>query len=79
MSGAHAGSRRRVLLVGLDSADAELIEQWADAGFLPNFARLRREGVASPALGPPHGHGRQVHVRLGCPPGVHLPALDLLP
>ncbi|MFO1068936.1 MAG: alkaline phosphatase family protein [Geminicoccaceae bacterium] len=36
---------RRVLLVGLDSADAELIERWADAGHLPTFAALRREGL----------------------------------
>jgi len=38
---------RRVLLLGLDSADAELIERWADAGHLPTFARLRREGLWS--------------------------------
>lgn len=35
----------RVLIVGLDSADAELIERWADAGYLPTFASLRREGA----------------------------------
>lgn len=35
----------RVLLVGLDSADAELIERWADRGYLPTFASLRREGL----------------------------------
>jgi predicted AlkP superfamily phosphohydrolase/phosphomutase len=34
----------RVLVLGLDSADAELIERWADAGHLPTLARLRREG-----------------------------------
>ena len=37
----------RVLLIGLDSADAELIERWADQGHLPTFARLRREGLWS--------------------------------
>ena len=42
MSGARRG---RVLLLGLDSADAELIERWSDDGHLPTFARLRREGV----------------------------------
>ena len=35
----------RVLLIGLDSADAELIERWADQGHLPAFDRLRREGL----------------------------------
>lgn len=38
---------RRVLLLGLDSADAALIEAWADAGHLPTFDRLRRAGCWS--------------------------------
>lgn len=38
-------SGRRILLIGLDSADAELIEGWMAEGFMPNFARLRREGT----------------------------------
>lgn len=37
----------RVLLIGLDSADAELIEGWMDDGTMPTFARLRREGMWS--------------------------------
>jgi predicted AlkP superfamily phosphohydrolase/phosphomutase len=37
----------RVLVLGLDSADAELIERWADAGHLPALARLRRNGAWS--------------------------------
>ena len=37
----------RVLVLGLDSADAELIERWADEGHLPALARLRREGAWS--------------------------------
>ncbi len=36
----------RVLFVGLDAADAGLIEAWADAGLLPNFARLRASAVS---------------------------------
>ena len=38
---------RRVLLIGLDSADAELVENWVAEGFLPTFAKLRREGLWS--------------------------------
>lgn len=45
MTNRAAVPKRRVLLIGLDSADAELIESWAEAGFLPTFARLRREGM----------------------------------
>jgi predicted AlkP superfamily phosphohydrolase/phosphomutase len=41
---AHGPEPRKVLLLGLDSADARLIEQWSDAGDLPTLARLRREG-----------------------------------
>jgi len=37
--------RRRVLAIGLDSADADLIEKWADEGHLPTLAALRREGT----------------------------------
>lgn len=36
---------KRVLVIGLDSADAELIEQWCDDGSLPTLAGLRRDGV----------------------------------
>lgn len=36
--------RPRVLLIGLDSADAELVESWMAAGEMPNFARLRERG-----------------------------------
>jgi predicted AlkP superfamily phosphohydrolase/phosphomutase len=35
----------RLLVIGLDSADADLIESWMSAGHLPAFARLREEGA----------------------------------
>jgi predicted AlkP superfamily phosphohydrolase/phosphomutase len=35
----------RVLVIGLDSADAELIEQWCAAGYLPTLASLRQQGM----------------------------------
>lgn len=37
-------SRERILLIGLDSADAELVEGWMQSGAMPNFARLRQQG-----------------------------------
>jgi len=41
-----AGSGQRVLFIGLDSADAELIEQWERQGLLPNIARMRAQGTS---------------------------------
>ena len=37
----------KVLLLGLDSADADLIERWSDEGYLPTLARLRQDGLWS--------------------------------
>jgi len=42
-----AAKKQRVLLIGLDSADADLIEMWMADGTMPNFARLKREGMWS--------------------------------
>ena len=40
-------SRRlsRILILGLDSADADLIDGWCDQGYLPTLKRLREEGA----------------------------------
>lgn len=35
----------RVLVIGLDAAEATLIERWKSEGLLPAFARLSREGA----------------------------------
>ncbi len=35
----------RVLLIGLDSADAQLIDRWCTAGDLPHLSSLRAQGV----------------------------------
>jgi predicted AlkP superfamily phosphohydrolase/phosphomutase len=40
-----SGAGKRVLLIGLDSGDAELIEQWMADGHMPNFARLKEQGL----------------------------------
>ncbi len=37
--------QRRLLLIGLDAADADLVERWSGDGTLPNLAKIRREGT----------------------------------
>ena len=39
-------SRKRLLFVGLDAADADLIEQWSRQGALPNIARMKAQGAS---------------------------------
>jgi predicted AlkP superfamily phosphohydrolase/phosphomutase len=39
---------RKLLVIGLDGATWDLIRPWADAGRLPLFDRLRREGASGP-------------------------------
>lgn len=38
-------THNQLLLIGLDAADADLIEQWTDDGTLPHLAKLRQEGT----------------------------------
>ena len=45
-----ADAPSKVVVIGFDGADAALVEQWMDAGELPNLARLRDEGSYSPLL-----------------------------
>ena len=42
-----ADGNNKVLLLGLDSADSELIDRWCNEGYLPAMARLREEGLWS--------------------------------
>jgi predicted AlkP superfamily phosphohydrolase/phosphomutase len=44
--------RRTLIAIGLDSADAGLLDAWAEGGRLPNFARLRQGGACVPLTGP---------------------------
>ena len=37
----------RILVIGLDAAEATLIERWAAEGILPTFARITEKGVKS--------------------------------
>jgi predicted AlkP superfamily phosphohydrolase/phosphomutase len=45
MQDTGTSSSRKLLLIGLDAADRELVEQWSDQGHLPNLARLKSTGV----------------------------------
>jgi predicted AlkP superfamily phosphohydrolase/phosphomutase len=47
MTNTGAAKKPRVLLIGLDSGDADLIELWMAGGYMPTFAKLRREGLWS--------------------------------
>ena len=47
MSTMDGDLKRRLLMIGLDAADREIIERWADEGKLPNIARLRTSGIWS--------------------------------
>jgi predicted AlkP superfamily phosphohydrolase/phosphomutase len=38
-------SNSRVMVIGLDSADADLIERWCEQGYLPTLQSLRRGGT----------------------------------
>jgi predicted AlkP superfamily phosphohydrolase/phosphomutase len=41
------GSKPKTLVIGLDAADAELVEQWCAEGLLPNIARMKSNGTWS--------------------------------
>lgn len=45
---AAADARDRVIVLGFDGADAQLAEEWMDAGELPNLAELRDRGTFAP-------------------------------
>ena len=38
--------QQRLLFVGLDAGDADLIDRWCDEGWLPNVSRMRSEGTS---------------------------------
>lgn len=41
----HPGEDARILAIGLEAADPELIERWCAAGHLPFLASLKRQGM----------------------------------
>jgi predicted AlkP superfamily phosphohydrolase/phosphomutase len=45
-------TKPKLLLLAIDSADPDLVSQWAAAGFLPNITKLMRRGVTIPVETP---------------------------
>lgn len=41
----HGPHKRRLLFIGLDAGDRELIEHWCDEGLLRNISRMRSTGI----------------------------------
>jgi predicted AlkP superfamily phosphohydrolase/phosphomutase len=45
---ADGDDRPKVVVLGFDGADSQLLERWMDEGELPNLAKLRQEGSFAP-------------------------------
>lgn len=45
--------RAKVLFIGLDAAEPDLIGRWSDEGLLPTFRSLREKGIWAPTANPP--------------------------
>ncbi len=68
-----AGKRRRVIVLGLDGATFTILQPWMDIGYLPNLARLAREGVQArlESVVPPYSAPAWVSLVTGKNPGQH--------
>jgi len=68
-----SGAPGRLLIIGLDGATFDLIEPWARAGHLPNFARWMARGSYGPLRStmPPHSPQAWATFSTGLLPGRH--------
>ncbi|MCK4831862.1 MAG: alkaline phosphatase family protein, partial [Anaerolineales bacterium] len=66
-------TKHRILVLGVDGATFDLIEPWAAAGYLPNFARLMAGGVHGELEStlPPVTSPAWPSFMTGCNPGKH--------
>ncbi len=66
-------SPKKVLLIGFDGANPELLRRYVDQGELPNFARLMERGVFSVALPsvPANTPVNWTSIATGAHPGTH--------
>lgn len=72
-AGHSRDSAGRLLIIGLDGATFDLIEPWADAGHLPNFARWMARGSYGSLRStmPPHSPQAWTTFSTGLNPGRH--------
>lgn len=68
-----AAWRRKVIVLGFDSCDPDLVDQMIRDGKLPNFARLRREGASGflETTQPPLSPVVWTSIATGMPPERH--------
>jgi len=66
-------SKRRVLVLGLDGGTFTILRPWMEAGYLPNLARLARQGVQGQleSVIPPYSAPAWVSLVTGKGPGKH--------
>jgi predicted AlkP superfamily phosphohydrolase/phosphomutase len=71
--GGGTGVPSKVIVLGFDGADAQLVEQYMNEGYLPNLDRLRREGTFSPLqpTNPPQTPVSWSTFATGLDPGQH--------
>ena len=64
---------KKVIVVGLDGATLNLMEPWMDAGWLPHFDRLRKQGASGILRStiPPYSAPAWVSIITGVHPGKH--------
>src|SRR5215216_2794788 len=63
----------KILVIGLDAGTFDLIEPWAEAGYLPTLAGLMREGASARLLSTPNMHSASAWTSIltGLNPGRH--------
>jgi len=64
---------QKVIILGFDGADPDLLNQWIDAGKLPNIARLRQSGTVArlQTTNPPESPVAWASFATGTNPGKH--------
>jgi predicted AlkP superfamily phosphohydrolase/phosphomutase len=66
-------STPRLLIIGIDGATFDLVEPWAEAGYLPTLSRLMKEGTHGPLLAWPNMNSAAAWTSMvtGYNPGQH--------
>ncbi|MBE9548760.1 MAG: alkaline phosphatase family protein [Proteobacteria bacterium] len=69
----NSPAESRLIIVGFDGMDPNLAQQWMDAGVLPNFTRLAKQGAFHPLAtsNPPQSPVAWSSFATGMSPGEH--------